>query len=263
MCKECKGGFSLIEMLTVIAIMAILAAVIFPVMGTARKKARQTECISNLYQIGVAMKLFFNDEARYPEFIAGPVDESNPQPLEETTGQLAGRSIALYPEYIKSVSGLKCPLVQLNGEHINYKTTATGDDIVDDPMYDYLQGLGVNSLRADTQYKLYKFSSYDYQVPPGLAPDTTYNGEAHYSTTWLASDAASKADPNYVRQLKWRCPPEDTVITWCSYHRDIDGTGTPQHGSKDLVLFLDGHVKLTDSRSMFTWTDGWKVPQGR
>jgi hypothetical protein len=153
----------------------------------------------------------------------------------------------------------------LNGERLKYGTSATGSDVIDDPMYTYLRDtLGVaNTLRSAAQYKIYKYSSYDYQVPPGLTPDSTYSGEVHYSSSWSADDAASKADSNYVRQLKWRSPPEDTVVTWCSYHRDVDGTGTPKHGSKDLVLFLDGHVKLIDSAAMFTWMDGWKVPEGK
>jgi len=64
-----KRGFTLIELLVVIAIIAILAAILFPVFARAREKARQTSCLSNLKQIGLAHQMYAQD---YDEtFLAG------------------------------------------------------------------------------------------------------------------------------------------------------------------------------------------------
>ncbi|HEY3331809.1 MAG TPA: DUF1559 domain-containing protein [Capsulimonadaceae bacterium] len=56
-----KKAFTLIELLVVIAIIAILAAILFPVFATAREKARQTSCTSNLKQLGLGILQYSTD----------------------------------------------------------------------------------------------------------------------------------------------------------------------------------------------------------
>jgi prepilin-type N-terminal cleavage/methylation domain-containing protein len=65
--SETRRGFTLIELLVVIAIIAILAAILFPVFAQARAKARQTQCLSNSKQIGMAMMQYVQDyDELYP-----------------------------------------------------------------------------------------------------------------------------------------------------------------------------------------------------
>ncbi len=63
--REAKRAFTLVEMLVVIAIVALLAAILFPVFARARDKARQTACLSNLRQLGLAAQQYVvdNDDA--------------------------------------------------------------------------------------------------------------------------------------------------------------------------------------------------------
>ncbi|MCC7492385.1 MAG: DUF1559 domain-containing protein [Fimbriimonadaceae bacterium] len=56
-----RAGFTLIELLVVIAIIAILAAILFPVFAKAREKARQSTCLSNNKQMGLAMMQYIQD----------------------------------------------------------------------------------------------------------------------------------------------------------------------------------------------------------
>lgn len=94
-----RSAFTLIELLVVIAIIAILAAILFPVFAQAREKARQTACLSNTKQMGLAIFQYTQD-----------YDETLPNSgLGGGGPNQANRWFkAIYP-YVKSLDVFVCP----------------------------------------------------------------------------------------------------------------------------------------------------------
>jgi prepilin-type N-terminal cleavage/methylation domain-containing protein/prepilin-type processing-associated H-X9-DG protein len=64
--SSCRRGFALIELLVVIAIIAILSAIILPVLASAKEKAYHVDCSSNLRQWGVALTMYLDENRIFP-----------------------------------------------------------------------------------------------------------------------------------------------------------------------------------------------------
>ncbi|MHB8997616.1 MAG: DUF1559 family PulG-like putative transporter [Armatimonadota bacterium] len=100
-----KRGFTLIELLVVIAIIAILAAILFPVFAKAREKARQSSCLSNVKQIGLAIMQYAQD---YDEIM----------PYASAWGTPARNWNIWLDPYVKNTQIFQCP--SFSGSTLGY-----------------------------------------------------------------------------------------------------------------------------------------------
>jgi prepilin-type N-terminal cleavage/methylation domain-containing protein/prepilin-type processing-associated H-X9-DG protein len=98
-----RDGFTLIELLVVIAIIAILASILFPVFARAREKARQTSCLSNVKQLGLAVNMYAQD---YDELLP---TEDYPYGGDGNTGGVDGSWRGAIMPYCKNVQLFICP----------------------------------------------------------------------------------------------------------------------------------------------------------
>jgi prepilin-type N-terminal cleavage/methylation domain-containing protein/prepilin-type processing-associated H-X9-DG protein len=134
-------GFTLIEILIVVAIIALLAAILFPAFARARDKARQAACASNLKQLGMAFVQYTQD---YDEYYPPGISNISTNTYTQTFGH--GWGAQLYP-YVKSPAAYTCPNV--------YKVTLpVGGSYPTPPMYfmDYALNSAVTVIWDSNNY---------------------------------------------------------------------------------------------------------------
>lgn len=101
-----RRGFTLIEVLVVVAIIALLAAILFPVFARAREQARRSSCASNLKQLGLAIAQYTQDyDERLPLYSYG---NGHLGSSGYATGDGARWADIIFP-YTKSTQIFDCP----------------------------------------------------------------------------------------------------------------------------------------------------------
>ncbi len=106
-CWGKRAAFTLIELLVVVAIICLLAAILFPVFGRAREMARRSSCQSNLKQMGMGITEYVQDFDEYLPKVARDAGAGETANLK-FNNQYVIWADAIQP-YIKSLQVFICP----------------------------------------------------------------------------------------------------------------------------------------------------------
>jgi prepilin-type N-terminal cleavage/methylation domain-containing protein/prepilin-type processing-associated H-X9-DG protein len=231
----CRRAFTLIELVVVIAIIALLAAILFPVFSQAREKARQAACLSNMKQLGLAISLYQQDydghyvpkyncekyHSEYPDHCASPLrnpDDTLTPAVPEwlpAADVPAGTDYLLHP-YVRNEDVRLCPSRKI--------TPRALPDVTD--------------LRDDTsRYAINGWDSYfgSKVSKPGTSPQGKHDAEvAEPSATLLLWEHNYNTAECQIGQAfeSDTMNPEDAPTHWFTSH---SGGGN--------VLWCDGHTR--------------------
>lgn len=214
-----RKAFTMVELLVVIAVVAILSSILMPVFGRARAVARSTACVSNLRQIGQAFAMYAQDW-----------EGSLPTVLPYAVVAPEGRAwmVALQP-YVTDARIWVCPENTLPVPSYAYNTflgfprlmgTAYGDG-----------GLALDAITAPAN----TFLAYD--TPNNRADVNNLNGAMGSYMMYVLPGQLAERHPN-----------------WESAYRERALWQRPRHNDGNNVVFADGHVRWIRLAEQSPWS---------
>ena len=247
-----QKGFSLIELLCVIAIMAVLGAILIPVVGGVMCRARLAKCVANLSGLGAGFMLYAAENNGYfPGHGASGQGETG-------AGQRWYQKLAPYMQL-----GLEEKVVRASGQSdINVRVRVC-EDVTTRAIFhcsevepEYYMGtnprnsaLGVYRSNLNvitrTTYGL-SLAQITYPTRTVLVADT-------YCGTDLSDKSGVVGGPNMAANA---APYPQTSSGPCANHRpDGNPSADPLGAGLCPMLFADGHAEAVELSELRPWQD--------
>lgn len=182
---ESAVGYSLIELLVVLGIIAVLTGIILAGVFTVRRKVDAVHCTANLLQVGVATRMYVADYHRLPLVCYG--GPWGGEPRRPPSPPLSHDIAVALGGYITDATVFKCPATRRYMPQTNYKVNASASglrpsDVAPPPSrallmacpFDRITGRGhgwPNALFLDGHVKAYDWIMYKpLWVPDSFEP---------------------------------------------------------------------------------------------
>jgi prepilin-type N-terminal cleavage/methylation domain-containing protein/prepilin-type processing-associated H-X9-DG protein len=237
-----RKGFTLIELLVVISIIAIIAAILFPVFARVRENARRTSCASNMKQIGLGILQYVQDyDENMPAAAFGAAINAGGSNDSTPTDCAAGNyrwMDAIYP-YVKSEQLFSCP-DRYRG-HAAYRQSEQYT-YCDSHKYGSTNfpANGFGSYIANDFYA-YDAGSYSLLTPFSYKLSRRISTFAAPATTVMVAEALGAESGGYYHMGNYLNHANSYAITGTNprmFNRIVE-----RHLGTTNVLYCDGHVK--------------------
>ncbi len=220
-----KRAFTLIELLSSMAVIVLLLAILIPVVGTIQSSNNSVKCASNLRQIGVAAKLYSNDHGGAIVPVYYP-NENTTDPFDE-----------------KHWPGLLAEYVGVADDQ-DLATMGTVRSVFVCPSLPDRYGYGLN---------------YKWLSPYAPNPETNVNILIRHQNEILNPVETVMITDIVIRDGEnWR--PFVRPASWGGWKSEESNSVAFRHDNEANVLWADGHVSSAEPNSDFTDTDGlWDI----